>query len=335
MNTVLRRHPLTLPAAVLTVAALLVSAGPAGAAALTRATVPLFSLACELAGPAGTATLHADQQGAEEHASAALWSPGAAPAEDPPVLVSSGFTLVRDGAMVTGTVAMVDGATEEDAGEATFTARLEPFGAPLVGDSAPLRFGNIVDRSYRSEQEATVTGGLQLPDGSQFALDGCTGTLGEIVIVRNTPEVVVEHLPGEIFGFCLAPGADGHTLALLLLDEHDEVFVELALLPPDGDDPLLFGFDAVALGRTALTGRVALVDDQGEFAGEAVIAGTVEAHRPRIVKGEESDVRFKTFFRDFTVHGDVTVTDYGSFALDGACEAGYQRGFLRYPNPEA
>jgi hypothetical protein len=297
--------------------------------------MPLFSLSCEFNGATGIATLHADQQGAEEHASAALWTPGTSPGEDPPALASSGFTLVRDGATVTATLAMVDAATEDAVGEVSFHATLEPFGAPVVSDSAPLRFGNIVDRGYRSEQEATVTGALQLPDGSRLALDGCTGTVGEIVIVRNTPKVVVEHLPAEVVGLCLAPGAGGHTLALLLLVEHDETFVEVALLPPGGDDPLLVGFDTVAFGRTALTGNVALFDAEGEPAGEAVIAASIERQRPRIVKGQEGDISFKTFFRDFTLHGDVTVTDHGSFPLDGACDAGYQRGVLRYPNPDA
>ncbi len=161
--------------------------------------------------------LFADQQGPDLFASAAVWTPGTSPDGDPPALVSAGPTLHRAGDTITGTLEMVDAVTGELAGEARFVAVLRPVGDPTVSDSRPTRDGNIVDRGYRSEQDAAADGALVLPDGSERSLSSCTATVGEIVVMRNTPGRIVEHEAAQTIAECLVRRVDDHVLDLLLL----------------------------------------------------------------------------------------------------------------------
>lgn len=340
MTATRRRHPArTLATAALVVflvvGSFVASGGPAEAAPLTRQTLPVFSLSCSelLAPDAGVATLFADQQGAELFASSALWAPGGSIEIDSPLLVSAGFDLTREGNEIAGTLAMVDAETDDPAGQATFDAVLRPFGEPWVSDSSPERgHSNVVDRSYRTEQEATVEGVLRLPDGTERSLDSCTAAVGEIVVVRNTPQKVVEQLPPQTFASCVVPGDAGHELGLLVLSEHGFTFAELAVFPPGEDEAVVFGFGEVHLGRKTLTGTVPLITPEGEEAGTAVIAATVETLGPRIEKGTEGDVRYRLFAKDFVLRGEVAVTGFGTFPLDD-CTGAHERGWLQYPNP--
>jgi hypothetical protein len=334
MKAIVRNPRFGVATATLVALAVLQSVGPAAAAPAGSQTLAQFSIGCDLlSGEFGAVSLYVDREFGD-HASVAYWHPGSSPDHDAPTLVSTGATITFDGRVVGGVLSLMDPATEQPAGEATFRADLAPVGEPVVSRSKPSGFGASNDnvRILTQRQDADVTGWVALLDLQPLVLDGCVGGVLDRVIAYNNPAKFVEQVPARSSASCVQPGPDGLSLRLEIAD-FDGLGVELSVLDTSNEEELAYGYGEVSLVRDRLT-ATALMFHDGERNGEAVISAALGRGVPRRERGTSHEVRYSVFVRDRPLDGSVDVSGFGEFLLTG-CSFTYERGWMQWPNPDA